>query len=80
MGKKQPSRSRPNFSLLHIDLEKKHPNHGKERRMRVRERESTSCGAHLQQIQGQNLSPRKWPLFRVLRFKPQEWRSHGEEG
>ena len=49
------------FSMLHmdldLDLEKKQPNHGKERRLRGLERESTSYNAPLQQIHGQNLSP-----------------------
>jgi hypothetical protein len=61
MEKNQSGISRDDFSLLHIDLdldlEKKHPNHEKERRMRVGERESTSCVARQQQIQGQNLPP-----------------------
>jgi hypothetical protein len=61
MEKMQPGRSRSDFSLLHIDLdlvlEKKYPNDEKERRMRIRGRVAISCGALLQQIQGQNFSP-----------------------
>jgi hypothetical protein len=39
MEKRQPGSSRSDFSLLYIDLdldlEKNHPNHGKEKRLRV---------------------------------------------
>jgi hypothetical protein len=74
MEKKQPGNSRSIFSLLHIDLdldlEKNHPNHGKERRMRVVERESTSCGAPNNNFKSKTSPPRIWPIFRVLRSKP----------
>ena len=57
----QPDSSKSVFSLLHVDidldLEKKHPDDEKERKMRIGERVATSCGALLQQFQGQNISP-----------------------
>ena len=47
MEKMQLGSSRSIFSLLHLDLnlEKKHPNVEKERRMRIGERVATSHGA-----------------------------------
>ena len=76
MEKRRLGSSRSNFSLLHVDLdldlEKNHQNHGKERRLRVWERESTSCDAFFNKSKGKTSPPRKWPLFRVLRLKPEK--------
>jgi hypothetical protein len=63
MDKMHPDSSRSDFSPLHIDLdldlEKRHPNHEKERKMRVGERESTYCGAPFDESKGKTSPPKK---------------------
>jgi hypothetical protein len=55
--------------LLDLDLEKINPNLRKERRSEVESKKSTSCGATLHQIQGQNLPPLRMVNIRVLKLK-----------
>jgi hypothetical protein len=73
MEKMQPSSSRSVFSLLHVDLdpnlERKHPNVKKERRMRIGERVATSCGAPFNKSKGKTSPPKKGSIFGVLELK-----------
>jgi hypothetical protein len=85
MDKMHLDSSRSDFSPLHIDLdldlEKRHPNHEKERRMRVGERESTYCGALSTNPRAKLLPLRNGQFLGFGAQNPQKWRrSYGKEG